>query len=418
MQKVLIISYFFPPSNFVGGERTKYWANNLHKYNFYPIIITRCRSHNQKEIIGPVNKNFNKHHKNKNSEVHYLKYRYNLRDHLHRIKYLRKLLTVLQQISFYLIPSFSYYNDFYLKSSEVLKKNKNIKSVIVSGRPFELFYVGYKLKKKFPHIKWIPDYRDQWNTYRDRKSKSKISKVFGIIEKRLEKKWTSNCSFFITTSPNWLKNIEEFINNNGVFIANGYDGKLEEIKNSRGNRNLKILYAGTLYQNQKIEMFCKAISEVNIQHNNKIEMEFIGCEMIEGQVDRLKNIKKDHTGVFTITNRVEKKKLHNIMLSSDLFYLSNFNNVSGWYPVKLFEYAKYNSPILMYPSDNGLIKEFITNTNTGFVLENFNEIKTKLIELLELKLKNKKIVTYKNQKELFKFSREYQTQLLSKVLKS
>ena len=72
----------------------------------------------------------------------------------------------------------------------------------------------------------------------------------------------------------------------------------------------------------------------------------------------------------------------------------------------------------MYPSDNGLIKEFITNTNTGFVLENFNEIKTKLIELLELKLKNKKIVTYKNQKELFKFSREYQTQLLSKVLKS
>ena len=72
----------------------------------------------------------------------------------------------------------------------------------------------------------------------------------------------------------------------------------------------------------------------------------------------------------------------------------------------------------MYPSDNGLIKEFIINTNTGYVLKDFNDIKTKLIELLRLKLQNKKIVNQKNKKELFKFSRNYQTRLLSKILKS
>ena len=178
------------------------------------------------------------------------------------------------------------------------------------------------MKKKFPNIKWIPDYRDQWNTYGDRESKSKISKIFGIIEKRLEKKWTSNCSFFITTSPKWLENIEKFIKNNGVFIANGYDGKLEQKKISNKNKNLKILYAGTLYQNQKIEMFCKAISEVNMKHNNAVEIEFIGCEMIEGQSDRLKNIKKNHSGVFIITNRVDKNCTKKCCLLTYFIYLT------------------------------------------------------------------------------------------------
>lgn len=60
MQKALIISYFFPPCNFVGAERTNYWANNLYNHGIYPLIITRCWNEDQKDIIGYVKNNSNK----------------------------------------------------------------------------------------------------------------------------------------------------------------------------------------------------------------------------------------------------------------------------------------------------------------------------------------------------------------------
>ena len=41
MQKVLIISYFFPPCNLTASQRVVSWAKYLHKSGYYPIIITR-----------------------------------------------------------------------------------------------------------------------------------------------------------------------------------------------------------------------------------------------------------------------------------------------------------------------------------------------------------------------------------------
>jgi hypothetical protein len=41
MKKVLILSYYFPPSGFVGGERTYSWYKYLNEIAYYPIVITR-----------------------------------------------------------------------------------------------------------------------------------------------------------------------------------------------------------------------------------------------------------------------------------------------------------------------------------------------------------------------------------------
>ena len=169
-----------------------------------------------------------------------------------------------------------------------MKNDKNIKYVIISGRPFESFFFGYKLKQKFPNISWIPDYRDQWNTYSDTKSKNKLTKIFSSLEIKLEKKWTLNCKFFISTTPNWVNNIECLIQKKGYFIANGFDKKIELVESKKSNEFIKIIYAGTLYPNQEIEKFCNVISDQNKIFDNFFKIEFIGCEMIESQIKDLK----------------------------------------------------------------------------------------------------------------------------------
>lgn len=73
MKKILIISYFYPPSNFVGGERTQFWAENLNKFGYYPIILTRTWDKNQTDITITPKENLSYCKKYENHEVHYIR---------------------------------------------------------------------------------------------------------------------------------------------------------------------------------------------------------------------------------------------------------------------------------------------------------------------------------------------------------
>ena len=50
MEKVLIISYFFPPCNLTASRRALNWAQNLREFGYDPIVITRKWDH---EIKNP-----------------------------------------------------------------------------------------------------------------------------------------------------------------------------------------------------------------------------------------------------------------------------------------------------------------------------------------------------------------------------
>ena len=101
MQKVLIISYFFPPCRLVGSERTEYWAKNLYKYGYYPIILTRQWNPNQIELTNKINNNYNEHLIYDHYEVYKVPYKRSLRDILSNYKSLilfQKALTFLESI--------------------------------------------------------------------------------------------------------------------------------------------------------------------------------------------------------------------------------------------------------------------------------------------------------------------------------
>ena len=155
--------------------------------------------------------------------------------------------------------------------------------------------------------------------------------------------------------------------------------KIELVESARNKDIIKIIYAGTLYPNQEIEEFCNIISDQNKIFDNIFKIEFIGCDMIESQIKRLEIIKQKHNGEIMFTPRMNKQKLAEKMNQADFLYLTSFNNVSGWYPVKLFDYATYNTPILMYPSDGDLIEKFIIDTNTGYAINKTEDLKSLLM---------------------------------------
>ena len=388
----------------------------MYKHNIYPIIITRCWNDGQKDIIGKVTNNPTKAIKNKQFEINYVKYKTQLRDLVVNKNILRKFLTLYYKIIFYIFPKAINYYNLFNKADEILKKETDINTLIISGRPFESFYFGYLLKKKYPKIKWIPDYRDQWSTYQGNPPYNPIIKLFDHLEKKLELKWTSNASFFISTTIEWKNRISKYINRPGKVILNGYDGDLKNINTQTKKNSLKIIYAGTLYPNQPIEKFFQIVSKINTIYSNFIELQFIGCEMIKGQKERLLNLKKYHVGRLEIIDRLPKDELNNYFSNADLFFLTNFNKVKGWYPVKLFEYAKCQIPIILYPSDNDIIEKFIHKTKSGYSFDSEDKIESTLIDFIALKKENKQISTKINIDELKKYSREFQTKKLAELI--
>lgn len=190
MRKILIISYFFPPSNFVGGERTHFWCKNLYNEGIYPIIITRKWNKNQKDIIGKIEDNSEKNILNQKFQIIEMPYIGGNREMYAKYTIIRKFYSLLNKIKILVKPKSVLFNNLYFKARDIIKDNAELTHVIISGRPFDAFYFGYKLKKEFPRIQWIPE--------------RVFTHLFG--KQNSGKKWIFNSYYFITTSETW-KNI-------------------------------------------------------------------------------------------------------------------------------------------------------------------------------------------------------------------
>ena len=82
MNKILVISYFYPPANFVGADRPSGWIRHFNKSDIYPIVITRNWNPGQTDTFSKVLDNNLKIEYNQNHEIHRLPYKRSIRDRL------------------------------------------------------------------------------------------------------------------------------------------------------------------------------------------------------------------------------------------------------------------------------------------------------------------------------------------------
>jgi glycosyltransferase involved in cell wall biosynthesis len=425
LKKILIISYFYPPSNFVGGDRVAAWAKYLYQYGYYPTIVTRNWNEGQKELTDSIQNNQLKHEVFDTHEIYRIPYHRSLRDKLNDYPN-NKFLTVIRKFLSYtelILNNFFLkalpYNNLYDFSKELILTRKDYELLIVSGRPFQLFHIAHQLNKT-TGIKWVADYRDEWNTFQNRSEQSMLLKLVSFFEKKSELKWTASAQAFITVSNHWKNSISDFIGKKGFTVMNGFE---EEIFLNSGlkkinNKKIVISYLGTLYPQQKIELFIESIKKCIVLFKNQIDFEinFIGIETIESELKKVMNLIEGYDEYFNIIERVSKKDVASYYVASDFLLATGYESVKGWIPVKVFQYAASNTPIILYPTDDDIIEDFILKTNSGFVLKKESEFIGLILEFIENKKKNKLYSTSINFAELSKYSRKNQTKILSQIL--
>jgi hypothetical protein len=293
-------------------------------------------------------------------------------------------------------------------------KENGITHIITTGPPHSMHLIGLDLKKSLD-LKWIVDIRDPW-------SKLDFLDTF-YISKRNRKKYESMerqvmdaCDHVIGTSPSMKDQILLQDQNKFTCITNGFD--LEDFQNASekdSNSKIVLYHAGLLNKIRNPERLWHSLNKLCEQDNELNDQLQI---QLAGVIDPLvvEHIKQyDH-----LKNRliVEGYKSHSDVLldysKADILLLliNNTENAKVNIPGKLFEYIASGKKVLSVSAGDSDAAKLIYEEELGINITYDQEID--LVVLDKFIKSEQKIETSQQER----FSRKTLTSKLVKILEA
>ena len=421
MKKVLIISYYWPPSAGSGVQRWLKFAKYLPKFNWKPFIYTpknpyfeikddKLLSNMPSELVvwkkniwepyALKDKIFGKGQKDQSAGIISTKKSFK-----------NTLLNWIRGNIFIPDPKI-----FWIKSSVKFLlskiKKEDIGYVITTGPPHSIHLIGLEIKKNIPNIKWISDFRDPWSKL-DLLQEFHLTKYALRRHQKLEKRVLDSSDLVLTVSERWLNEFIELGANKVELITNGFDSEDFNLNKKNNNNKFIIGHYGLLNHLRNPIYLWKALDIMcyeNPDFKSKLELHFSGNvdqEVME-QINAFPNLKDKvkYLGYLTHSKVIEQYNNASVLL------LLLFNSESGLgnYPGKIFEYFASNKPILAFGPNNSDTQELIKQTNSGiYCCYDEQDIKDKILDLYNNTDKFR-VSDYE------RFSRKKLTQRLSTVL--
>ncbi len=375
MKKVLMIAHQFPPIGGSGVQRTVKFVKYLRNFDYEPVILTRDASKaalKDETLLKDIPQGI---------QV--------IRTKACDFAALPGLLKYFGKVvNKFLIPdSERVWQHFARKQALAAIKDNKIDVIYTTSAPYSDHLLGVYLKKHYPHIPLVCDFRDEWtnNPYHVRKG------LRAKIERNQEKMVLKYADCLITNTPVMLSN---FLRDNpetkGKFfvIPNGYDDEdfvgMEDIVPS--NDKFTLTYTGLLYGKRKPDNFFgalkRAIDEGNVD-KSKINVRLIGnykVEQLQAVIDNY-----NLNGVVSLMPYMKHRECLAELIKSDALLLIEPSGpgAEAFYTGKVFEYMNTKRPILASIPEHGAAAQLITDTKTGLVSD-FNDIETTKENLIEL----------------------------------
>ncbi len=376
-KNVLLIANQYPPMGGSGVQRTAKFVKFLGDFGYKPIVLTRTVEGVLKDET--LMSDLPKHRIYRTKS-------YDLLNLPGVLKYAGKATN-----KFLLVPDADIiWSKYSLNKAINIINTEKIDLIYSTSFPYSDHLLALKLKKIFPEIPWVVDFRDEWtaNPYiLDMNYSARRRKV----EKNMETCVVNSCDYFITNTPYMLENFIKLypeLKSKSTVINNGFDSDdFEELDTSYSYKDkFTITYVGSMYGRRRPDKVFEAISDLII--SNKIDKDKFLLQLIgKMNADEMKQITHKF-GLSENVNLVEylphKEAIANLIDSDVLLLLigegpgaENFS--SG----KIFEYINCNRPILAVIPTKGAAADIIRETNSGVISSNssVNDIKNKILAL-------------------------------------
>lgn len=412
MKKVLMVAYQFPPMGGSGVQRTTKFVKYLPEFEYEPIVFTR---------------------ENKNTELKDSTLMKDIPRDLDIIRTKPYDFTELPGIlklfgkvinRKILIPDGERVWQLLSKkkAEDYIEKN-NVDIIYTTSYPYSDHLLGLHLKKKYPNIPWVVDFRDEW-TNNPYLLDSPHYNFRMNLEKEMEKEVLTMGDYLITNTPIMMENFIKtypFTKDKFNVIPNGYDE--EDFKGMDRqlpeNDKMTITYTGSFYGRRKPDIFFKALQElINEKKINKsdIKINLVGnykVKVIENMINE-----NNLNGIVEIYDYMEHKESIKMLMQSDclLLIIGSGRGAEAFYTGKIFEYMYTGRPILALVPEKGVAADVIRKTETGCVADSrdLNKIKENVMKLYQNWLDKNNDFT-PNWDKIKRFDRKELTKKLSNV---
>ncbi|UZD24263.1 glycosyltransferase family 4 protein [Algoriphagus halophytocola] len=383
-KRVLIITYYWPPSGGSGVQRWLKFAKYLPEAGWEPVVFT------------PENPDFDLKDESLEAEVspqlEVMKFPiwepYQLLDKLRGKKqshpgrvleqkeqnfieraaiWLRSNLMIPDPRVFWVKPSVKFLTDLVNKGQ--------FDAVITTGPPHSMHLIGRSLKRK-TGVFWLADFRDPWSQW-EFLDKLPMQNYVRKKHKQLEDSVLREADVVTTISPTFQQDLKQLAGRKIHLLTNGFDpadmpSAFQPKEKSSGK--LHLVYTGIIDSIRNPMPLLKAMREEFSEEKEEVKFTFVG--RVSDQVRS--EIASDSwlSSHVKFAGYVTHQEVFNFYAQADALalILTNTKNAKGNIPGKLFEYMATQLPVLALGDPEGDSAKILGQAGAGMVLDHSDHV--------------------------------------------
>ena len=427
MKRVLIITYYWPPSGGAGVQRWLKFVKYLRLNGWEPVIYTPENPEApaldetlNSDIPGNLEvlktsiwepyslyKYFVGKNPNEKIKAGFLsnKKRPEL---LEKISvWIRGNLFIPDARKYWIRPSIKYLTEY-------LEKNP-VDAIVSTGPPHSMHLIAMGIKKKL-NINWLADFRDPWTNI-DFYDKLLLTNWADKKNRRYERAVLKTADKVTTISWQMAEEFKILGAKDVTVITNGYDPDDFEDINQEFSEQFEFCHIGALNQDRNPEKLWEVFEDLcnNVDGlKEDLKITFIGFTDYSLHESLVRHKLED---MVEMIDYIPHKEVIDQASSAGvlLLLLNNTQNVTGIVPGKLFEYLALKKPILCIGPENGDAARIIRETRSGSVVDFEDVEKLKQVIVYYYKLYKSGDLKTLNI-EIEQYSRKSLTNDMAKVL--
>ena len=431
MKRVLIITYYWPPSGGSGVQRWLKMSKYLPENGWGPVIYTTKNAEYpivdsslekdvapdleviRRPIFEPYDyyKKFLGIKKEETVKMGFIEEKEKKHGWKESISlWIRGNLFIPDARCWWVKPSVRYLKS-YLKEHPV-------DAIISTGPPHSMHLIAMKLKEELG-IPWIADFRDPW-TEIDYYDDLHLTRWADRKHHRLEREVLEKADKVVTVAPDGARRLGRLGNRNVRTIYNGFDRDDDTQTPVSISDTFTLTYLGVLSKIQNPEQFWQVLGELvkeDEEFSKKLKIKLIG--QIDNSV--IRSIEEQGlSGYVALSPYVPHDQVSEVHRSSTLLLLflmpDSEPRAKGLLTGKLFEYMASGRPILCIGPEDGDAAHILKETHAGQTVnfEDKKKMKEVIKDLYQKYLKNG--LPSNESQEVEKYSRRALTGEYAKIL--
>ncbi|MDO9254171.1 MAG: glycosyltransferase family 4 protein [Bacteroidales bacterium] len=254
-------------------------------------------------------------------------------------------------------------------------KNNTVDAIVSTGPPHSMHMIALQIHQKL-HIPWLADFRDPW-TGIDFYHQLKLTSLADRLHHKLEKQVLSTATAVTVVSQDMADEFNRIVKRDYKLVTNGYDEQdfsplpLEEL-----DIKFTIAHIGSINASRNPIKLWKVLSEMvkaNPEFARKLQIKLVG----KVDIGVLKSIEEN--GLTAYLSRIEymphQEVMHEIQKSQVLLLsINNTPNAKGILTGKIFEYLGSGRPILSIGPEDGEAALILQEAEAGQTAGYENEV--------------------------------------------